>query len=144
MKANKIILITTVLASTLLLANTCYKDGHDCITIVNKSDKTLKFQLFNDYMDTVFYCSQHGITILGAVKADSLFSLMAPDRDMWEYYFDNENRILSIDVGESTYDYDQYIPCDTISKYIPIAHHYRLTLEDLNRMNWTIVYPPEE
>jgi hypothetical protein len=34
--------------------------------------------------------------------------------------------------------------CDTIRKYVPILHHYQLTLEDLQRMNWTIVYPPEE
>jgi hypothetical protein len=35
-------------------------------------------------------------------------------------------------------------PCDTIRKYVPILYTYRLTLEDLQRMNWMIVYPPEE
>jgi len=35
-------------------------------------------------------------------------------------------------------------PCDTIRKYVPILHRYQLTLEDLQRMNWTVVYPPPE
>jgi hypothetical protein len=147
MKTTKIISIITILVSTLLLANTCkYDDYHSYITIINKSDKNIVFQLFQDDLDTLFYCSPRsaGITILTTIKADSLFSLIAPNnRNVWEYYFHYENMILSISVGESIYEYDQYIPCDTIRKYIPILYNYQLTLEDLNRMNWTIVYPPE-
>jgi len=33
--------------------------------------------------------------------------------------------------------------CDSISNYVPILHCYQLKLEDLQRMNWTVVYPPE-
>jgi hypothetical protein len=41
---------------------------------------------------------------------------------------------------------DEYreTPCDTFRKYVPILHRYQFTIEDMERMNWTIVYPPEE
>jgi len=45
--------------------------------------------------------------------------------------------------GELYEEYWQQ-PCDTIRKYVPILHTYRLTSEDLQRMNWTVVYSPEE
>ena len=46
-------------------------------------------------------------------------------------------------------DYDIYLqyykePCDTFRKYVPILHRYKATLEYLQRMNWKIIYPPEE
>lgn len=34
-------------------------------------------------------------------------------------------------------------PCDTIQKYVPVLYRYQLKLEDLEQMNWTVVYPPE-
>jgi len=42
--------------------------------------------------------------------------------------------------------FDKYIdePCDTIRKYVPVLHTYQLTLEDLQQMNWMVVYPPGE
>jgi hypothetical protein len=148
MKTIKITTLATLLI-IVFVAAMCrkYDNAHEYITIINKSDKNIVFQLFHDNRDTLFYCSprSQGITILTTIKADSLFSLGAPNnRGIWEYFFHNESMILSISIGESNYDYDQYIPCDTIRKYIPILHNYRLTLEDLNRMNWTVVYPPEE
>ena len=33
--------------------------------------------------------------------------------------------------------------CDTIQKYVPVLYRYQLKLEDLEQMNWTVVYPPE-
>ncbi len=34
--------------------------------------------------------------------------------------------------------------CDSIKKNVPILHNYRLTREDLKKLNWTIHYPPTE
>lgn len=35
-------------------------------------------------------------------------------------------------------------PCDTIRKYVPILQIYHFTLKDLNLLNWTVTYPPNE
>jgi hypothetical protein len=37
-----------------------------------------------------------------------------------------------------------YTPCDTFRKYVPILYCYQFTIEELEKKNWTIVYPPEE
>ena len=46
-------------------------------------------------------------------------------------------------MDEQTYSRYMFEPCDTIRKYVPILHRYRVSLEDMEQANWTIVYPPE-
>jgi hypothetical protein len=148
MKTIKIIPIITILASTLLLANTCkYDDGHNCITLRNRLHKAIVCQYFIGDTRTSFYCSYDNMAILDGVWADSarcLESYGSPSASEWEYYLD-KGQILNILIGSRDM-YEQYYqePCDTFKKYVPVLHQYLLTLEDLNRMNWTVVYPPEE
>lgn len=61
----------------------------------------------------------------------------------WYDYFDDYKYIQFLIADCDTFWKYYSEPCDTIRKYVPVLHVYRLTLEDLERMNWTVVYPPK-
>lgn len=50
--------------------------------------------------------------------------------------------IFDAKVYEELKQYD--IPCEETTYTISVLYRYQLTLEELQRMNWTVVYPPEE
>jgi hypothetical protein len=131
-----------LVAISILLCACPDKTGQEFIYIVNKSDKTITFDFLVNKQDTTFYCSSTGRTVLFDVKSDSTFKLNNGDAySSWDNYL--KSLTIFILDGELYEEYWQQ-PCDTIRKYVPILHTYRLTLEDLQRMNWTVVYPPEE
>ena len=118
------------------------KTGQDFIYIVNKSDRKIAFQVIKNKQDTTFYCYDIGRTILFEVESNSTFKLDDGDAySGWDSFL--ESLTVFILDGEL---YEEYWkePCDTIRKYVPILHCYRLKLEDLQRMNWTIIYPSDE
>ena len=135
---------TTILliATSMLLCACPDKTGQDFIYIKNVSDKKIAFQVLPNKQNATFYCSNTGRTILFDVESNSTFKL-----DNGDAYSSWESSLKTLTVfildGEL---YDEYWqqPCDTIRKYVPILHRYHLTLADLQRMNWTVVYPPEE
>ena len=135
---------TTILliVISMLLCACPDKAGQDFIYITNKSDKKIAFQVSVNKQDETFYCSDVGRTILISVESNSTFKL--DDGDAYSSW-DNFLKSLTVFIldGEVYEEYWQQ-PCDTIRKYVPILHTYRLTLEDLRRMNWTVVFPPEE
>ena len=55
-------------------------------------------------------------------------------------------RILQILVIEDGDKFLKYWPSheDTLRKYVPVVQHYHLTIKDLERLNWTVTYPPTE
>jgi len=138
---------TILLITTSILLCACPKDenGTRYLTFVNKSEKRIDFQLhflngYITYEDTQIQCEK----LVFGVYSDTLRRLSAGTHSYWE----NEMKgylHLQILVIDAIY-YDKYVsaPCDTIRKYVPVLHRYQLTLEDLQRMNWTVVYPPEE
>lgn len=79
------------------------------------------------------------------IKKDSSFIFECLNTHLgWEGDFEviPYLQIIVMD-GKNYIDYFKE-PCDTIRKYVPILHRYQLKLEDLERMNWTVVYPPKE
>ena len=50
--------------------------------------------------------------------------------------------IFDAKVYEEYRDYE--VPCEETNYTIPVLHYYQLTLSDLQRMNWTVVFPPQE
>ncbi len=140
-------LVYVLLLATPILLCGCpdNKAGHNSITFLNKSGKRIGYQISFDrisaiYQDTIFYCNKTSDSFL---DNDSSFVLKTPNRiDNWEedlgasYYI----QFLILD-GELFKKYFS-APCDTIRKYVPVLHVYRLTQSDLERMNWTVVYPP--
>jgi hypothetical protein len=143
MKTTKILILTFFAA--ISMAARCTNDNiQEYIKIINKSNKDISYRAFTNYKDTINFCSDIGsnnLIIAVRVPSDS-FALFKED-DGWEYYL--KGKILHIDILDR-YSYLQYFlePCDTIRKYVPVLHQYLLTLEDLERMNWTVVYPPEK
>jgi hypothetical protein len=120
---------------------------HQYITFVNKSDKKIGYQLSFDRIlyisqDTIFHCNN---TSDSFIYKNSIFALPCPAKeDNWEEELSNSYYIQCLIMDGEIFSKYYTSPCDSISKYVPILHCYRLTLEDLERMNWTVVYPPEE
>ena len=137
--------ILLIIASTVLCA--CLKLDDECsyITVVNKSEKRIDFQphLLTANLaheDTLVQCSK---SIFG-VRPDTLRRLSAGTHSDWGKEMKGYSYLQILIIDSEIYDRYLSAPCDTIRKYVPILHRYQLTLEDLQRMNWTVVYPPEE
>jgi len=138
-------IILLIAIPILLCACPDKEDGHRYITFINKSGQIIACQEFWSghitNADTLFQCA---IAAVG-IPADSLFNFPSLNHSGWETDFRAIPYIqyLIMD-GEIYREYIAPPDCDTIRKYVPILHRYQLTLEDLQRMNWTVIYPPED
>ncbi len=138
------IAITLIAASILLCACPSKDNGHQYITLANKSDQEIVCQaLWSGSItnaDTLYQCH------IGAegIRADTLYCYSSLSDYGWESDFEAIPYLQLLIMDAETYSKYLGEPCDTIRKYVPILHRYRLKLEDLQRMNWTVVYPPEE
>jgi len=144
MKNIKIVLVGFLIVINIASSCENKNDEHEFITFVNKSDREIACQQFWSghitEADTLYQCR---IPVVG-IPADSQYNFPSGNRhNSWEIDFKVIPYIQFLIMEEI---YREYItsPCDTIRKYVPILHCYQLTLEDLQRMNWTVVYPPEE
>ena len=138
--------ITILLIACIVLYACPGEEGHYYITVVNKSERKIVCQLLAARkvntppdLDSLFFC---GIAADG-IRPDTLYRYNFL-RHTWETELKGllYVQFLIMD-GEI---YGKYIgtSCETIRKNVPILHCYRLSLEDLQRMNWMVVYPPEE
>jgi hypothetical protein len=134
----------------LLCACPNKEEGHKYIAFVNKSQKFIACQDFwSGHItdaDTLFQC---GIGAVG-IPVDSLCNFPSLNHSGWETDFRAIPYIQFLIIDDSTYvhyskifNYQLIENCDSIRKYVPVLHIYRLTLADLQRMNWTVVYPPD-
>lgn len=138
MKQFRIVIL--LIAASLFLYACPIEKGHSNITFVNNSDKKVILQVLVSgsitEADTLFDCrvGARGVLPYSLYDYDSIHDSWENDFNILPYL-----QFLVLD-GET---YDQYIaePCDTIRKYVPILHRYRLTLADLEEMNWTVMYP---
>ena len=139
MKIIKILALC--LLSCLLWA--CPERSEAYITLVNKSDQNIVYQEYRDFChtfsDALFQCS------VGAVEIQKRTSVVIESLDYagWKADFNYTPCIQFLIMDEQTYSRYMFEPCDTIRKYVPILHRYRVSLEDMEQANWTIVYPPE-
>lgn len=139
MKIIKILALC--LLSCLLWA--CPERSEAYITLVNKSDRNIVYQEYRDFghtfSDALFQCS------VGAVEIQKRTSVVIESLDYagWKADFNYTPCIQFLIMDEQTYSRYMFEPCDTIRKYVPILHRYRVSLEDMEQANWTIVYPPE-
>jgi hypothetical protein len=137
--------ITILMIATSMLLCACpnKEDGHRYITFVNKSERDISCQDFwSGHItdaDTLFQCR------IGAVgiPTDSLCNFPSLNHSGWETDFRAIPYMQFLVMDRDVYWQYHSEPCDSIRKYVPVLHCYRLTLEDLQRMNWTVVYPPE-
>lgn len=133
-----------VLAQVLLFWGSCFheEEGHMSFALVNKSNQTIACQEFEFYKsqedDTLFkdmLCANMNI------RPDSLVRYKSYDVS-WE-----------VNMGDLAYvqllilDNDSLVkyyksPIDTIHKKVPVLHIYQMKQADLEKMNWTVIYPP--
>lgn len=133
--------------AVLLLFYSCEpeEEGHQFITIVNKSGAKITVQTVHSskitHADTLWSCRLPDIPI--ETNSSRMFESANADRDKsWEDDFKYipfiQFLIFDADVYDSMRDYD--IPCEDVNYTIPVKHYYQLKLEDLERMNWQVVY----
>jgi len=116
------------------------------ITFINNAEKKVSIQeyfLTANFTseDTLFQCRKPAV----GVPSGTLSYIPAGRHSDWVKMMMVTSflQLLVLD-GETYSEYISPPNCDTIRKYVPILHRYQLSLEDLQRMNWTVVYPPEE
>ena len=140
----KMILLST---QTLMLTGCPMIDSESVnIKIINLSDKEISFQP-NEFAypfskkDTLL---QNHIPVCG-IKAKGHYLYSATTNSDWrrELY---GGRILQILVIEDGDQFLKYWPSheDTLRKYVPVVQRYHLTIKDLERLHWTVSYPPTE
>jgi len=125
-----------------------YDDEHKYFTFVNKSSINLRCQeIWQGIItpaDTIYQCQN----IPFHISADSsLFIKNGSYPRGWETDFKVIPYLQLLIMNEDVYIHYASMfnfNCDSIRKYVPILYRYQLKLEDLQRMNWTVVYPPEE
>ena len=133
----------------------CYEKCEDCheyIFFVNKSHQDIACNERWGLVDKQWYCDPQGqFNQMIKIEADSSMPFKVRggkgERYRWELFFKKWDVIELLVADYETsyqYEFEMKLPCDTIRKYLPVLHCYELTLEDLQRMNWTVVYPPEE
>jgi len=145
MKQNpKIIVINFMICIIICIG--CFNDCEDChefILFINKTNRDISFQTTWYSTEKRWYCwpPNNQIDMVRKVPANSSRrAYYVGHNSYWEDYFKN-NKFLNLLFADEDFKLSQ--PCDTIRKYVPISHHYQLTLEDLQGMDWTVVYPPE-
>jgi hypothetical protein len=131
-----------LLVTPLLLCGCPENDGHRELFLVNKSGKKIGYQISFGYVseisqDTIFQCNKTSDNLL---DNDSLFIIESTRRLDWEHDLGSNVyvEILILDGAK----FSKYInaPCDSVRQNVPILHAYRLTLADVEKMNWMIVY----
>ena len=132
--------ILVIVACIALCACPIIENGHRFITIVNRTSKTIMFQpreFENTHIDTAFTCL-YGFYI---IQRDSSYKFDI--RGTWENELGTTHYLQFLLMDRDVYLQYHLESCDTIRKYVPILYRYQLKLEDLQRMNWTVIYPPE-
>lgn len=122
----------------------CVKESEKYIRLINKSDRDVIFQANNDNYfseNDVAYICRGGIY---TIKKDSTYLYASLDYSGWKADFNLSPYMTFLFMDSEVLEKYLYEPCDTIRKYVPILHHYRVSYEDMEHSNWTIVYPPEE
>jgi len=145
MKQFKIIFLMIAASMLLYGCPSTDDDGHQFITIVNKSDAKIRVQEVwwskISYADTLWVCGLAPLSI--EPNTSRMFESLYDD---WEEDFKYipfiQFLVFDAEVYDNMRDYD--ISCEEVDYTIPVMHYYQLKLEDLERMNWEVVYPPSK
>jgi hypothetical protein len=137
--------------AVILLFNTCVRESDTChksILFTNNSDKEIYARVNSStYPDTISYRHYGGLVSQshiykiqsGAGNRDALDS-----RDCYEKKFEGKYAIDTIMI----FVFDAYTlehnTWETVVKYNMVQHRYDLSLEDLQRLGWSVTFPPTE
>ncbi|WP_297677199.1 hypothetical protein [uncultured Bacteroides sp.] len=140
MKVAKIIILFLLVC----LLSACVKQSERYIKIVNKSERDIVFQSIEakHFVDQLYPYICKGT--VRTISKDSSNLYLCVDPSGWKADFKLYPCMTALFMDAEAYFRHTDESCDTIRKYVPILHVYRLTYEDLEQMNWTLVYPPAE
>jgi len=139
MKAIKIIFI--ICAQLVLISSSCKKDSsyYDYrLKVINKSDKTIDVDYSKVFPDTTINSVPYFYHNAGKATPNGTVTLVRGGT--WENAFkgDIHQKLIVFIFDASIVD---STPWDTIRKKYLILKRYDLTLEDLQKVNWSITYP---
>lgn len=135
------IILVTVFISLMCEACTSWVDIHENIALVNMSDKVIGCQLLCDKniasADSVYFAKSES----HIVYPESVLMFRAQNGN-WEDDIKSISYVqLLIMNGDSLQKYLNTTE-DFVRKHVPVLKVYRYKREDLERMNWTVIYSP--
>ena len=127
----------------VLMSSTCNNENnkHFYVTIQNQSDNDVDMcSLFTNIE------SQCTLIPLSVIEKNSVFEWQPFPRYSIEQGLSGKwgSGILEFYLVNNRQPQGGFYDCDSIPIKNDILKHYKLTLADLQQMNWTVVYPPEE
>lgn len=134
--------ILVLLATTLLLCN-CLEDGHKRIDFINKSGHRIWCQISEDKVSEItkkplFHCTN---TFTRPLDNDSSLVIEPPTFHLcWEEELGSHDYIELLVLDGEQFEKYFHSPCDVLRQNVPILYTYRLTLSDLEEMNWTVIF----
>ncbi|MDR0873257.1 MAG: hypothetical protein LBN27_07320 [Prevotellaceae bacterium] len=145
------IIITVLLIFASIITISCdpmyFKDGrHSTIILKNNSEKDVYVYRYGNYPDTTInesYPTSYKFRIVNAGTSNQVRP--CPLGDWWEKVFDLDNlQCISIFILNATF-IEPHMNDENFTVNETMAlQRYDLTLEDLNGLDWTISYPPDE
>lgn len=135
-----------ILCLSACLLSACVKRSEEYIKIVNKSERDIVFISFGAKHFTglehvsSYICQK----IAHSILKDTFYLYPCTDPSGWKADFNLNPYQIFLIMDDENYSKYMLEPCDTLLKYVPILHSWQITYEDMERMNWTLVYPPKE
>lgn len=117
--------------------------GQRYIFIKNNSDRRIDYYFEDNTPNTSINCDPDNehlyLVLIDPHSVDSLHTYRATSG--WDAFLEN---VLLVIFDSDIHDKYMFEPCDVILQNVPILATYNLTLEDMQKLNWTITYPPTE
>lgn len=138
----KRLVVFLFVAHVLCLLSSCVRhyDGHMKFVLVNKSGRTIGCQdkgfRASDASDTLIQWGMRFVKPDSSLAYELTWNSWEEEFDGYSYY---QLLIVDGDAYEKVYKNE---PLDSIRKKVPVLHVYQLTQSDLEKMNWTVIYPP--
>ena len=143
---KKISYVLMLLATSILVCG-CPADetGHRAVVFINRSGKTIGFQYNYGKVsqiaeDTLFKCNR---TTDRIIDNDSSLVIERPKRPSWEVVLGTNDYLELLILDGDQFKKYHRSPCEIIRQNVPILYAYRLTLTELEKMNWVITYTGE-
>lgn len=144
MKNIKLIILLIVTFVPLCACPTLHDESSDII-VLNNSERQIGFQ---PYLLTASISDQDTLLRCGGsvfrIRPDTLYRLSAGVNTDWGIEMQRYLYLQILIIDSENYDKHIGDPCDTIHKYVPVLQRYQITLENLQKLNWTITYPPTQ
>jgi len=146
MKNTGIITIILMVLSFVFMANACDKEDenhHNTIEVINNSEKAIYAYFDFAYPDTL------ALTGVPSSSEPSIYKIEPHKRNttalwqktFWEVIFRDGWRIPSDTLMVFIMD-AELLESNTTHVHNTIIQRYDLSLQDLQRVNWTLTYPP--